>query len=80
MRCRRRGGKLNDRNKVLLTFLWLRKYRCIDTLALFFDVSRSTVSHIIHSVVPALWRFFSNEVTCRQSLSGIECRVNGIFS
>ena len=63
MRRRRRGGKQNNTIKVVLTFLWLRKYPCIDTLALFFDVSRSTVSHIIHSVVPALWRFFSNEVT-----------------
>ena len=50
MRRRRRGGKLNNTNIVVLTFLWLRKYPCIDTLALFFDVSRSTVSHIIHSV------------------------------
>ena len=51
MRRRRRGGKLNNTIKALsLTFLWLRKYPCIDTLALFFDVSRSTVSHIIHSV------------------------------
>ncbi|CAH3112659.1 unnamed protein product, partial [Porites lobata] len=63
MRRRRQGGKLNNTNKVVLTFLWLRKYPCIDTLALFFDVSRSTVSNIIHSVVPFLWRFFSNEVT-----------------
>ena len=63
MRRRRQGGKLNNTNKVVLTFLWLRKYPCIDTLALFFDVSRSTVCNIIHSVVPVLWRFFSNEVT-----------------
>ena len=54
---------MNNTNKVLLTFLWLRKYSDSDTLALFFDSSRSTVSHIIHSVVPALWRFSSNEVT-----------------
>ena len=45
MRRRRRGGKLNNTNNVLSTFLWLRKYSCIDTLAFFFDVSRSTVSH-----------------------------------
>lgn len=45
---------------VLLTFLWLRKYPCIDTLALFFDVSRS----IIRSAVPFLWRFFSGQVAC----------------
>ena len=62
MRRRRRGGKQNNTIKVVLIFLWLTKYPCIDTLA-FLDVSRSTVSHIIHSVVPALWRFFSNEVT-----------------
>lgn len=62
IRRRRRSGKLNNTNKVLLTLLWLRKYPCIDTLALFFDVSRATVSVIIHSVVPILWRFFSGEV------------------
>lgn len=62
VRRRRRSGKLNNTNKVLLTFLWLRKYPCIDTLALLFDVSRATVSCVIYSVVPILWRFFSNEV------------------
>ena len=66
----RRGGnrqrtgrfKLNDINMVLLTFMWIRKYPCLDTLALLFDVSPSTVSNIIHSVVPVLWRFFHNQV------------------
>lgn len=54
---------MNCVNKVLLTFMWLRKYPCIDTLALIFDVSPSTVSAIIHRVVPVLWRFFENQVS-----------------
>ena len=62
-RQRIRGCKLNCVNKVLLTLMWLRKYQYIDTLALIFDVSPSTVSTIIHSVVPLLWRFFENQVS-----------------
>ena len=46
-----------------MTLMWLRKYPCIDTLALIVDVSPSTVSAIIHSVVPVLWRFFENQVS-----------------
>jgi len=61
-RQRIRGCKLGDVNKVLLTIVWLRKYPCVDTLALIFDVSPSTVSSIIHSVVPILWQYFKNQV------------------
>ena len=66
---KRRGGRrqrirgYNSINKVLMTLMWLRKYPCIDTLALIVDVSPSTVSVIIHSVVPVLWRFFENQVS-----------------
>jgi hypothetical protein len=62
VRRRIRSSKLSNINKVLLTLMWLRKYPCLDTMALLFDVSPSTVSHIIHSVVPILWRFFHNQV------------------
>lgn len=62
-RQRMRGCNLNSVNKVLMTLMWLRKYPCIDTLALIFDVSPSTVSAIIHSVVPVLWKFFENQVS-----------------
>lgn len=62
-RQRRRRCKLNNVNQVLLTIMWLRKYLCLDTLALMFDVSPSTVSTIIHRVVPILWRYFKNQVT-----------------
>ena len=61
-RQRRRNCKIKKVNKVLLTFMWLRKYPCLDTLALIFDVSPSTVSTIIHSVAPVLWRYFQNQV------------------
>ena len=63
VRQRSRMSKLSNINKVLLTLMWLRKYPCIDTLALFFDVSPATISSIIHGVVPVLWRYFSNQVT-----------------
>jgi hypothetical protein len=42
-----RSSKLSNINKVLLTLMWLRKYPCLDTMALLFDVSPSTVLHII---------------------------------
>ena len=62
-RQRIRGCKLNSVNKVSITLMWVRKYPCIETLALIFDVSASTVSAIIHSVVPVLWKFFENQVS-----------------
>lgn len=43
--------------------LWLRKYPCVDTLALLFDINLSSVSAVIHRVVPVLWHFFRNQVT-----------------
>lgn len=43
--------------------MWLRKYPCLDTLALIFDISPSTVSSIIYRVVPILWRYFHNQVS-----------------
>ena len=55
--------KLSNVNKVLLTFIWIRKYPCIDTLALLFDISSSNVSNIIHHIVPALWRHFHNQIS-----------------
>ena len=59
-RQRRRRSKLNFTNQVLLTIMWLRKYHCLSTLALIFDVSPSTVSATIHLVIPVLWRYFQN--------------------
>lgn len=63
LRQRSRMTKLSPTNKVLLTLFWLRKYPCIDTLALIFDISPSTVSAIVHRVVSVLWRFFRNQIT-----------------
>lgn len=63
LRQRRRNSKISNVNKVLLTFMWLRKYPCLDTLALIFDISPSTVSSIIYRVVPILWRYFHNQVS-----------------
>ena len=63
LRQRRRNSKISNVNKVLLTFMWLRKYPCLDTLALMFDISPSTVCSIIYRVVPILWRYFRNQVS-----------------
>ena len=63
LRQRRRNSKISNVNKVLLTFMWLRKYPCLDTLALMFDISLSTVCSIIYRVVPILWRYFRNQVS-----------------
>lgn len=63
VRQRSRMSKLSHVNKVLLTLMWLRKYPCIDTLALLFDVSPPTVSSVIHSVIPVLWQFFHYQVS-----------------
>ena len=63
LRQRGRNSKISNVNKVLLTFMWLRKYPCLDTLALMFDISLSTVCSIIYRVVPILWRYFRNQVS-----------------
>ena len=62
-RQRRRNSKLSNINKVLLTFMWLRKYPCLGTLSLIFDVSPPTVTSIIYSVIPIMWRYFRNQVS-----------------
>ena len=63
IRQRQRRGKLYITNQVLLVLIWLRKYPCLDSLALLFDVSRQTVSAIVYHVVPVLWTYFASQVT-----------------
>lgn len=63
LRQRRKNSKISNVNKVLLTFMWLRKYPSLDTLALMFDISPSTVCSIIYRAVPILWRYFRNQVS-----------------
>ena len=63
LRQRRKNSKISNVNKVLLTFMWLRKYPCLETFALMFDISPSTVCSIIYRVVPILWRYFHNHVS-----------------
>ena len=62
-RKRRRRNILSTKNEVLLVFIWLRKYPCIDTLALMFDVSVATVSKTLHRVIQVLWHYFKNQVS-----------------
>ena len=49
--------------KCFEVFIWLRKYPCIDTLALMFDVSVATVSKTLHRVIQVLWHYFKNQVS-----------------
>ena len=63
LRRRWRMCKVSPINRVLLTMIWLRKYPCVDMLALLFYISPSTVSAIIHRIVPVLWHFVRNQVT-----------------
>ena len=73
LRQRKRNSKLSNINKVLLTFMWIRKYPCLDTLALMFDVSPSTASNIIYSVVQILWQYFHNRVSVVANVCRMEC-------
>lgn len=59
----KRNSKPSTVNKVLLTYKWLQKYPCLDTLALMFDISPSTVSSLIYAVIPILWQYFKNQVS-----------------
>lgn len=59
---RLRRYKLNVVNRVLLIFIWLRKYPHIDTLALLFDVSPQTVSALIYQETSVLWHYFQHLV------------------
>ena len=62
---RRRMGrfKLSIINRVLLVFIWLRKYPHTHTLALLFDVSPQTVCALLYQGIIVLWRHFSAAVT-----------------
>ena len=55
--------KLSITNRVLLVFIWLRKYPHIDTLALIFDVSPQTISALLYQGLGVLWHHFRSEVT-----------------
>ena len=62
---RRRTGrfKLDIVNRILLLYIWLRKYPCLNTLSLMFDVSPQTVSALIYQGIIVLWRYFRSNAT-----------------
>lgn len=62
---RRRVGrfKLDIVNRILLLYIWLRKYPHLDSLSLMFDVSPQTVSALIYQGIIVLWRYFRSKVT-----------------
>ena len=61
--CRRVGRfKLDIVNRILLLYIWLRKYPNLHTLSLMFDVSPQTVSALIYQGIIVLWRYFQSNV------------------
>lgn len=55
--------KLNMVNRMLLVFIWLRKYPHLDTLALLFDVSPQTIQALLYQGILVLWRHFRRMVS-----------------
>ena len=54
----------SENNQVLLSIIWLRKYRHVDMLSLWFlDIDPSSVVRIVYKVFPELWRYFQNQVS-----------------
>jgi hypothetical protein len=49
-----RKAKLDARDQILLTVIWLRLYPTQDILGYFFGISQSAVSHVIAHVLPVL--------------------------
>jgi len=54
--------KLNVVNRILLVYIWLRKYPHLDTLAILFDVSPQTVSALLYQGIVVLWRHFHSVI------------------
>lgn len=50
-------------NRILLVFIWLRKYPHVHTLSLLFNVSPQTVCALLYQGISVLWRHFSLAVT-----------------
>lgn len=59
---RKRIQKLTIKNRLLLTFIWLRRYPRQHTLASMFKVDVADISTIVKSIVPLLLETFSNEI------------------
>ena len=54
---------LDERNRLLLVLIWLRKYPSFDFLALTFDISIPTISGTIHQIAPILWHHFHSLIS-----------------
>ena len=60
---RLRIQSLNITNRILLTFIWLRRYPRLQTLAAMFRVDISYISRTVKYIVPLLLENVSHEVT-----------------
>ena len=55
--------KLDVVNRILLVFIWLRKYPHLNTLALLFDVTPQTVCALLYQGISILWHHFNSAVS-----------------
>ncbi|XP_031570492.1 uncharacterized protein LOC116304842 [Actinia tenebrosa] len=62
VRRRIRVQRLNITNRLLLVFIWLRRYLRMQTLAMMFKVDVTYVSKIIQEIVPLLLEKYSRQV------------------
>ena len=55
--------KLNVLSRILLVFIWLKKYPHLNTIALLFDVSIQTVCALLYQGISILWYHFNSAVS-----------------
>ena len=46
------------------TIIWLREFTHVDTFSPCFDIDPSSVVRIVCKVLPELWRYFQNQISC----------------
>ena len=57
-----RRFRLNARNRMLMTLVWLRQYPIVDVLDTMFNISRAVVSKDIHFILPILRTYLRSEI------------------
>lgn len=53
---------LSLENRLLLTYVWLKKYPDFVTLSTLFDINGTSVSRLIHRMVDVLWGYFQEGI------------------
>ena len=57
-----RPHMLSVENRLLMTFIWLKKYPDMATLSMIFDVNGRSVARDIHCMVNVLWDYVQNGI------------------